>query len=253
MSRAIVLADWKAVQGHRIGLFGASAACRPFRNDPNRAPEAKYLEATPQVGAVAMTGSPLCVEPWKVVLERTLANPEHIGSLTSQYPADEAAIAVWRHDNPALVEFPPLNVEGAGFRHVIRGRSRRMPRRLPGYPWHVEQIEQRSSQSLHSRFNSRMPDLALRPTWSDRPCRRRRRRLRGLRPRQGHRAGSIDRADRSRTVSGASMAPKRSRFQSRGLLDTIFALARQMGWRTSPAGRYWFVHSATGPARARLC
>ena len=78
------------MQALRIGLFGAPAACRPFRNDPNRAHEAKYLQATPQVGAVVMTGGPLCVEPWKVMFERTLANPEHIGSLTSQHPADEA-------------------------------------------------------------------------------------------------------------------------------------------------------------------
>jgi hypothetical protein len=38
-----------------------------------------------------MTGGPLCVEPCKVVVERTLANPEHIGSLASQHPADKAA------------------------------------------------------------------------------------------------------------------------------------------------------------------
>jgi hypothetical protein len=37
-----------------------------------------------------MTSSPLSVEPWQVVLERALAHPEHIGSLTSQHPADEA-------------------------------------------------------------------------------------------------------------------------------------------------------------------
>jgi hypothetical protein len=38
-----------------------------------------------------MTSSPLRVEPWQVVFERALAHPEHIGSLTSQHPADEAA------------------------------------------------------------------------------------------------------------------------------------------------------------------
>jgi hypothetical protein len=38
------------VQALRIGLFGAPAPCRPFRNNPDRSPEAKYLEATPQVG-----------------------------------------------------------------------------------------------------------------------------------------------------------------------------------------------------------
>jgi len=78
------------VQAVSVGLLGASAARRPFCNDPNRAPEAKHLEAPPQVGAVALTGGPLCVEPWKVVFERTLANPEHIGSLASQHPSDKA-------------------------------------------------------------------------------------------------------------------------------------------------------------------
>ena len=76
----------------RLGVdpFGLPTARRPFRNNPDRAPEAKYLEATPQVGAVAMTGGPLGVEPWQVMFERTLPNPEYIRSLTSQHPADEA-------------------------------------------------------------------------------------------------------------------------------------------------------------------
>jgi hypothetical protein len=37
-----------------------------------------------------MTSSPLSVEPWQVVLERALAHPEHLRSLTSQHPTDEA-------------------------------------------------------------------------------------------------------------------------------------------------------------------
>lgn len=49
----------------------------------------KIYKATPQVGAVTMSSSPLGLEPWQVVLERALAHPEHIGLLTSQYPADE--------------------------------------------------------------------------------------------------------------------------------------------------------------------
>src|SRR4051794_4518712 len=36
-----------------------------------------------------MASGPLNIQPWQVVLERALAHPEHIGSLTSQYPADE--------------------------------------------------------------------------------------------------------------------------------------------------------------------
>jgi hypothetical protein len=38
-----------------------------------------------------MASSPLRIEPWQVLLERALAHPEHIGSLTSQHPADEAS------------------------------------------------------------------------------------------------------------------------------------------------------------------
>jgi hypothetical protein len=38
-----------------------------------------------------MTSNPLCVEPRQMGLKRTLANPEDVGSLTAEHPADEAA------------------------------------------------------------------------------------------------------------------------------------------------------------------
>ena len=49
------------------------------------------LEATPQGSAVTLTSTPLCVEPRQMGLKRTLANPEDVGSLTAQHPANEAA------------------------------------------------------------------------------------------------------------------------------------------------------------------
>src|SRR3954468_3846830 len=73
-----------------MGHSGTPTACPPFGNDSPRASKSLRLEATPQVGAITMTSGPLNIEPWQVVLERALAHPEHVGSLTSQHPADEA-------------------------------------------------------------------------------------------------------------------------------------------------------------------
>ena len=37
-----------------------------------------------------MTSGPLRIQPWQVTFEGALAQPKHIGSLTSQHPADKA-------------------------------------------------------------------------------------------------------------------------------------------------------------------
>src|SRR3978361_1459641 len=87
-----------------MGRFGAPTACRPFSNNPLRPPKALHLEATPQIGTVVTTSSPLDIKPRQMMFERTLAHSEHIRSLTSQHLA---------HWAPAMSGKPSYLLYGA--------------------------------------------------------------------------------------------------------------------------------------------
>ena len=76
---------WDPTKVFDIGRFGPSSACRPFADDAERASEATRLQAAPKFSAVSAAGCPLIVEPWQMLIQRTLPGPEDIMAFATDY------------------------------------------------------------------------------------------------------------------------------------------------------------------------
>jgi hypothetical protein len=76
---------WDPVKILDIGLFGPPSAGRPFADNAQGGSEAARLQAAPKFSAVSATGCPLIVEPWQVLIERTLPGPEDIMAYATEH------------------------------------------------------------------------------------------------------------------------------------------------------------------------
>jgi hypothetical protein len=72
-----------------IHLFRLSPRRRSFGYDAKAATEPVARRLSPQLCAIAVTGTPLCTEPWQKNFKGVLPHADHVGSLTAQHPPDE--------------------------------------------------------------------------------------------------------------------------------------------------------------------
>lgn len=73
----------RTAQGITIHSFGLSSTRRPLGYNTKAAPESLARQLSPQLCAIAVTGTPLGIEPWQINFKRVLPHAEHVGSLTT--------------------------------------------------------------------------------------------------------------------------------------------------------------------------